>query len=155
MSDVYILNLFADLRKQMLNAISSLSKGQLNHTPKGFSNNVFWQIGHVLTITDELIFTLSGDGSRIPTSYRAYFMTGTSPISWSGKPPDINIIVKELEIQMLEIYEKYDGRLAQPVDDQNNFLRASVIGELFYVLIAHESMHLGMVNAMVKVLEIE
>lgn len=47
----------------------------------------------------------------------------------------------------------YDGRLAQPVADENNFLQASVIGELFHVLIAHESTHLGMIIAMGKVLE--
>lgn len=155
MSDTYILNLFADLRKQILNVITSLSKSQLNRIPKGFRNNLHWQIGHVLKITDELIFEFSGVGSRIPLGYKTYFATGTHPSNWSNNPPETEIIIKNLEVQMSEICEKYDGRLAQPVPDKNNFLQASVIGELFHVLIAHESMHLGMINAMAKVLQNE
>lgn len=153
MSDNYVLNLFADLRKQLLNVITSLSKSQLDYIPRGFSNNVHWQLGHVLTVTDELIFVFSGDESKILPDYRSYFASGTSPKQWSEPPPEIEILVKGLEIQMLEICEGFEGKLAQPVTDRSNFLQASVISDLFHVLIAHESMHLGMINAMAKLLK--
>ncbi|RXZ81125.1 DinB family protein [Paenibacillaceae bacterium] len=155
MSDTYILNLFADLREQILSVITRLSKSQMEHIPKGFNNNLHWQLGHVLTITDNLIFEFSGVGSRISQYYRTYFATGTSPSSWLGQPPGIEMILKDLKSQMVEICDKYDGLLAQPVADENNFLQATVIGELFHVLIAHESMHLGMIIAMDKVLQHE
>ncbi|RJX37927.1 DinB family protein [Paenibacillus pinisoli] len=155
MSDTYILNLFADLRKQILSVITGMSKVQIEHIPKGFNNNLHWQIGHVLTITDDLIFEFSGVGARMPQHYRTYFASGTSPSSWPEQPPGIDTLLKELENQMVEIGKKYDGRLAQPVADENNFLQASVIGELFHVLIAHESTHLGMIIAMSKVLQHE
>lgn len=155
MPDMYILNLFADLRLQILNVITSLSKGQIEHIPKGFNNNLHWQAGHVLTITDDLIFEFSGDGARSPQHYRTYFASGTSPSSWLGQPPGIDTLLKELENQMVEICKMYDGRMAQLVADENNFLQASVIGELFHVLIAHESTHLGMIIAMGKVLQHE
>jgi len=47
----------------------------------------------------------------------------------------------------------FSGKLTQPVADPDNFLQASVIGDLFQVLIAHESTHLGMIQAMAKVLQ--
>ncbi|MFF2888513.1 DinB family protein [Paenibacillus sp. NPDC057967] len=155
MSDTYILNLFADLRQQILSVITRLSKDQMEHIPKGFNNNLHWQVGHVLTITDDLIFEFSGVGARIPQHYRTYFASGTSPSSWPGQPPGIDTLLTELENQMVEIGKKYDGLLAQPVADENNFLQARVIGELFHVLIAHESTHLGMIIAMDKVLQHE
>lgn len=61
--------------------------------------------------------------------------------------------MNKLKEQQLEIAEMYEGKLAQPLMDKNNFLQASVIGELFYVLIAHESMHLGMISAMTNVIK--
>ncbi|MEK8126751.1 DinB family protein [Paenibacillus filicis] len=155
MSDTYIFNLFADVRKQILSVITRLSKGQMEHVPKGFNNNLHWQVGHVLTIADDLIFEFSGVGARIPQHYRTYFASGTSPSSWPGQPPGIEILLRDLENQMVEICNKYDGLLEQPVAYENNFLQASVIGELFYVLLAHESTHLGMLIAMDKVLQNE
>ncbi|MFC6332006.1 DinB family protein [Paenibacillus septentrionalis] len=152
MSDIYILNLFADLRNQMLNMLSR-STGQLNYIPKGFRNNLHWQMGHVLTITDELIFGLSGADTRLPLGYGKYFTTGTSPSNWLEQPPEAEDIMNKLKEQQLEIAELYEGKLEQPLMDKNNFLQASVIGELFHVLIAHESMHLGMIRAMTNVIE--
>ncbi|MFC0214390.1 DinB family protein [Paenibacillus chartarius] len=152
MSDRFILNLFADLRKQILNIMTGLPENKLSLVPEGFNNNLHWQIGHVLTITNDLIFVLSGAGSRIPSSYGTFFATGTSPSNWSEQPPEVHILEKKLEEQMLVICEMYDGNLAEPVTAKDNFLQARVIGELFYVLIAHESTHLGMITAMAKVL---
>lgn len=77
---------------------------------------------------------------------------GTSPSDWLDSPPEINEILKRLEGQIEEISSTFNGKLAQPTADPDNFLQASVIGELFQVLVAHESTHLGMVKAMAKVL---
>lgn len=109
----------------------------------------------MLTVTDECIFELSGVGSRIPPVYKTYFAPGTHPLNWSDQPPEIKVIIKNLKTQMSEICEKYDDMLAQPVPEKNNFLQASVVGELFYVLLAHESMHVGTIHAMVSVLQNE
>lgn len=108
-----------------------------------------------VSITDELIFQLSGAGPSVPPSYKTYFATGTNPLNWASQPPEIGMLIKDLEDQMLVICEKYARKLTQPVADPNNFLQASVIGQLFQVLIAHESTHLGMIKAMATVLQNE
>lgn len=152
-SDAYILKLFADIRTQLLSVIRELPKSLLGCIPQGFNNNLHWQAGHVLTITDELIFTYSGAGTRIPPDYKTYFARGTSPSNWIDSPPEIDEILKLLEDQMEEISSSFSGKLAQPAADPDNFLQASVVGELFQVLLAHESTHLGMIKAMAKVLQ--
>jgi len=152
-SDAYILKLFADIRTQLLSVIRELPKNLLDLIPQGFSNHLHWQAGHVLAITDELVFTGSGAGSRIPQEYKTFFARGTSPADWIGSPPDMDEILKCLEDQMKEISGTFSGKLTQPVADPGNFLQASVIGDLFQVLIAHESTHLGMIQAMAKVLQ--
>lgn len=149
-SDAHILNLFADVRRQILDTLHGLPADKLDHIPPGFRNNMRWQAGHVLTVTDELIFQFSGAGSRIPTEYKTWFASGTDPSGWSDAPPEIDVLLRRLEGQMAEIGDAFEGRLTHPVADQSNFLQAKTVCELFHVLIAHESLHLGMIQAMAK-----
>ena len=151
MSDAYMLRLFADLRSQILEVVVS-AEGQLHRIPNGFRNHLYWQIGHVLTVTDELIYGLTGEGSRIPPVYRKYFAPGTVPVQGQEQLPPAEVLIKQLQQQQLDISEMDASRMEQPVPDSDNFLHASKTRELFYVLIAHEGTHVGMIHAMVKVL---
>lgn len=151
----YILQLFADLRNQFLDVAANLPRSRMTRIPHGFRNHMHWQMGHVLTVTDELIFQISGLGSRIPPDYKAFFAPGTSPADWTGEPPPAEVLLEELERQRLEIRETFrGGNMAQPLAE-SNFLQAGAVGDLFCVLIAHESLHLGMIQAMDKVLSSE
>jgi len=149
-STPYIIKLFADLRKQILNTVLELPISKFNRIPQGFHNNLHWQLGHVLTIADELVFTLSGAASRLPPNYKTYFASGTNPRQWADHPPQPDVLLRNLEEQMENICKEYGGKLTQPVDDRANFLEARTVGELFQVLIAHESLHLGVINAMTR-----
>jgi hypothetical protein len=151
-SDGFVLGLFADLRTQILDALHGLPAGKGDDIPAGFRNNMRWQAGHLLTITDKLIFQFSGAGSRIPAEYESWFASGTAPSGWSHEPPAMNALLRQLADQMAAIRDTFDGRLSLPVADRDNFLQAATIGELFHVLIAHESMHLGTIQAMARVL---
>ncbi|MCM3762513.1 DinB family protein [Alkalihalobacillus oceani] len=137
MSDRFTLHLFADIRSQLLEAVSGLTDSQWDVVPAGFTNNLHWQVGHVLTITDELLFTISGVGSRIPTEDKTFFSAGTSPADWSESPPAPAMIIKQLDRQAREICDTFSGKFMQPVEDVNNFIQAEVIGELFDLLLAH------------------
>lgn len=151
--DRSILNLFSDMRKQMLEVIDGLDHRQWSEIPKGFRNHVHWQIGHVLTVTDELIFAYSGMGSKLSADYKSYFAPGTSPEQWLAHPPKRETIVDLLKVQMQDINQQFVGKMTQPVADPNNFLQASTVIELFHVLLAHEGIHVGMIRAMVNVLQ--
>lgn len=105
MRDSYVLNLFADLRKQILHAVSSLRESQWERIPGGFNNHLHWQIGHVLTITDELVFGFAGTGSRISPEYQQLFASGTNPAYWPQRVPGTEVIIDNLQRQMTEICE--------------------------------------------------
>jgi len=106
----------------------------------------------LLAITDKLMFQFSGEGSRIPAEYETWFASGTAPSDWSREPPATNALLIQLEEQMAAIRETFACRMSRPVADRSNFLRATTVGELFHVLIAHESTHLGMIQAMARML---
>lgn len=144
MKENYVFDLWENIRQRILNEVANLPEHKRDMVPRGFSNNIHWQIGHVLTATDNLVFQFAGKESRmIPESYCAFFDNGTKPSDWPEQPPDWETLVSQLREQLKEFRKTFHGKFSEP-GTADNFLRA-VVGS-----IAHESMHAGMISAMVK-----
>ena len=47
-------------RNNIINAIEGLSLEELNTVPKGFNNNVIWNVGHVVATQQLLCYKFSG-----------------------------------------------------------------------------------------------
>jgi hypothetical protein len=61
------------LGNQILNEVANLPDHKGVIVPRGFSNNIHWKFGHVLTATDDLVFQFVGKESRmIPESYSVF-----------------------------------------------------------------------------------
>jgi len=52
---------------------------QLNFIPNGFSNNLIWNIGHIIVSQQGLIYRLSGNGTIIPITMTEKYKNGTRP----------------------------------------------------------------------------
>lgn len=152
MSDRFILSLLNDVRQQLLDVVTKVAPYRWTVIPAGFRNHLHWQLGHALTVTDELILGLASGERSLSSEYYRCFAVGTSPQDWSGDVPDPRILLLQLGEQVPALIDKYDDKLDEPVAQSDNFLQASVTRELFYVLLAHESTHLGMVTAMTTML---
>lgn len=68
MRDDYIFGLLADIRQQIINGAVNVPESKRSIVPEGFNNHLHWQIGHILTVTDALIFQFARRESRIPES---------------------------------------------------------------------------------------
>jgi hypothetical protein len=69
MRDNYAFDLWENIRHQILNEVANLPDHKGDIVPRGFSNNIHWKFGHVLTATDDLVFQFVGKESRmIPES---------------------------------------------------------------------------------------
>ena len=47
-------------RKLYLNFLNTYNLEQLNKIPDGFSNNIIWNIGHIVVSQQALVYRLSG-----------------------------------------------------------------------------------------------
>lgn len=66
-------------RQEYLKTLNELSTDELNNVPKGFSNNIIWNIGHVLAVQQVLIYKRSDLEMNISDDLYSTFKPGTKP----------------------------------------------------------------------------
>ncbi len=64
-------------RKLLSNLLDELSLEQLNYTPKGFNNNIFWNIAHIIVTEQMLSYGLSGLEIDIDSDFIKRFKKGS------------------------------------------------------------------------------
>lgn len=116
--------------------------------PEGFNNNIRWNIGHLLLVTENFLFPEEGN---LPATYKELFAPRTKPSDWNGEVPTIAALVQQLEEQYNRMKaipnEKFNEKLAEPV------LGNETVGELAVFGCFHESYHLGQIMAMKRTVE--
>lgn len=153
MSDLFIFNLLEKTRKGVLGHTAELTSEQRTIVPVGFNNNIHWQLGHIIFIADAIVFGFAGKASEVPAEYKTFFAPGTKPADWTTEPPAWESLLEQFSKQTELIRETFAGQVNQPLTNTNNFAKAETIGDLLEVNTMHESSHLGMINAMSKVVK--
>ncbi|SFA95916.1 DinB superfamily protein [Lentibacillus halodurans] len=118
--------------------------------PEGFSNNIHWHIGHVLTANEQFLFGFPDNTEHLPEYYKDLFGYGTKPADWPDDVPSADELAGQLNSQLKRIKaipeEKFAEKLPEAV------LGAQTFGELAALAAFHEGNHTGRINAMKKVL---
>ncbi|MCM3629111.1 DinB family protein [Paenibacillus glycanilyticus] len=147
----FFFNMNGNYRNQLIKLAEACEVSQRHIVPKGFNNSIHWQIGHVLTITERLVFGISGQTNTLSHDYSEYFGTGTSPKEWKGNPPAWDLVIEHLKDQSIRIDETFRDKLEEPLSE--NRMRVETVEELIYVCMLHEVNHIGIVSAMNKALK--
>lgn len=66
-------------RKMLLQLLENHSLAQLNKIPDGFANNLIWNIGHIVTVQQMLVYKLSGMPMMISVDMVETYKKGTKP----------------------------------------------------------------------------
>ncbi|MFN9109491.1 MAG: DinB family protein, partial [Bacteroidota bacterium] len=66
-------------RQMCLKLLSSYSLDQLNKVPEGFSNNLIWNVGHMIVTQQALVYRLSGLTSYIEDQIVETYKSGSRP----------------------------------------------------------------------------
>lgn len=73
------LNIWKTSRKLFLEYFDKYTLEQLNKLPEGFSNNLIWNIGHVVVAQQGLIYRSSGLQGYVPNELFDLYKPGTRP----------------------------------------------------------------------------
>lgn len=142
----YLHKQYARTRQGLFEEIEQLYPAIVDVQPEGFNNTIRWHIGHILTLTEDMLFGYPEQSKYLPENYLSLFGDGTKPAEWTGDVPDLEKLSAHLTEQFERIKQlpasSFDSNLEEPVYDQETF------GELVDLSAFHETYHAGQIHAM-------
>ncbi len=66
-------------RRKLLDVLENNTLEQLNKVPEGFSNNLIWNIAHIVVVQQMLVYKLSGLPMQISDAMVDAYKRGTKP----------------------------------------------------------------------------
>ena len=149
----YIFERYRKVRRYLLETVHDLTTEQFNHIPAGFSNNIIWNLGHVVAAQQGVCYVRPGKELRVDKDIFDDYKPGTRP----GKYVDSMGIdrIKGLALNTIDIFEKdclanefaaYTPWTTRYGVELNNINVATEF--LFY----HEGIHVGDIMALRKCL---
>lgn len=125
--------------------MNSLDGILLDSVPKGFSNNIRWNIGHILVRWDHGVFTNLQKDRQLPLQYHSMFPSGSMPSLWVESPPSLIELRNSLLKQQDDIIDATRGRLEERLIEP--FLHMNTIGEIILFQLTHEALHAGVITS--------
>ena len=133
------------------NFLNNYSLEQLNTIPSGMSNNLIWNIGHVIVSQQKLVYALSGLPMNISDSLFEKYQNGSRP---DGKTPQTEVDeIKKLLSEMVE-KTKADFKAGifkefHPYQTKTGF-HLGTLKEAVEFNNYHEGIHLGIMMSIKK-----
>jgi len=81
----YSLEILKVTRNNIIKDIANLSVEQFNVVPKGFNNNIIWNVAHLVATQQLLVYGLSGTPFVVPKEIIDLYRKGTAPTEVVGK----------------------------------------------------------------------
>ncbi|TRX56261.1 DinB family protein [Fulvivirga sp. M361] len=141
------------IRANLLKASDNLSLEELNKIPQGFNNNMIWNLGHIVSTYNNLIYKLSGLPGHVDPSFVQRYQKGSAP---DPKTPvgqaDVDYIKNSIT-QFVDLTEDdYEsGAFDSFKEYQTSFgvILQSVEDAIIFNNV-HEGLHLGYTMALKK-----
>lgn len=137
-------DLIRQTRTRFIDLVSGLSIEELNEIPKGMSNNIAWNFGHIITAQQGLCNGLSGVEAEVPEELTASFKKGTRPESFISQEE-----IDELKEYAMSCIDELERGLAENVFVQYKPYTTSYgytlnnIEDAVRFVMVHDALHLG------------
>ena len=145
------LSILAHNRVLYARFLKSFSLEQLNTVPKGFNNNIIWNVTHALVTQQSIMYTLSGLKPVVPQSWIDGYRKGTKPEGDVSQEfvgaidaalmSTMEQLKKDIEAGVFENYHPYTTSTKMEL---NSFATA------FTFVLFHDGVHIGSVLALAK-----
>jgi len=138
-------------RKAFRNILDNYTLEQLNLVPKGYKNNLFWNVAHIIVTQQLLCYKLSGLDMIIPEQWVELYKKGTSTTA-DASVEDLKLL-KELLFSTIERTEEdIDAQLFGEFTEYptSTGYVIKTINDAFEFNNFHEGIHLGYVLALKK-----
>ncbi len=146
-----LLEITLQNRKKLYGFLTEMPREKLLKVPKGFNNNIWWNIAHVVVTQQLLVYKLSGLEMRIEDDLVQKFKKGTAPRDIPSEEEikkvasyliaTVEWTKEDLENGLFKKYEEYTTSADITLKD---------VADAITFNIYHEGMHMGTILAMKK-----
>lgn len=88
----FLFDAIKQIRSNIWESVKNLSMKQLHQTPSGMSNNIAWNLGHIVVSQQILCYRLANIPLLTPDSFLELYAKNTSPKNW-----DKTVNVQEIQ----------------------------------------------------------
>ena len=141
-------------RQNSLDLIKDLSDEQLNKIPEGFSNNLIWNLGHLVVTQQLLCYRLSGLPCHVEDELIEKYRKGSAPTQ-DASAEEIKTI-KKLAIELVDKTEKeYKEKIFKDYTPYMTSYKVELtsIEEALDFNNLHEGLHYGYMRALYKLVK--
>ena len=150
-----ILNTTLSSRKFLLTLVADISHQNLFKVPSGFSNNIWWNLAHLVVTQQLLCYKLAGETMTIPTDLVNAFKKGSVPTDSVSEAAVAEI--KDLLLLTIESTQKdLDAGLFKNYNSYTTSagVTLSSIEDAMAFNLYHEGLHAGAIIGLKKALGI-
>ncbi len=139
-------------RTAMIALCESLTQEQLLIIPEGWSNNIYWHLGHCLVTQQTLVYKRTGSDLHVDPSIITACIKGSSPRTWDGLPLSFDDIKKQLIDLAEQCITDYQALAAKPYDSfvTGTGTPINTLDDAIDFNLYHEGMHMGLMIALTK-----
>ncbi|PAE38330.1 DinB family protein [Bacillus sp. 7884-1] len=127
-------------RSYILGVLENVTKEEVEVIPKGFNNNIRWNLGHIYLDQYLWIQAVTKEKAGVPEQFKAWFGYGTSPANFTQETPTIEELKKLLKEQPAKIKAEYGDRLEEEFPPTE--MGMHTIEQVLIRTIFHEGMNL-------------
>ncbi len=149
----FLFNTTLQNRKIFYKFLKNTPKEQLLKIPKGYRNNIWWNIAHVVVTQQILAYKLSNLPMRIPQELVDKFQKGTVP-DGTATDEEIDVITGFLFSTVEWVQEDYENGLFKEFKTYTTSLNVTLktVEDAITFNVFHEGLHLGVILSLQKAL---
>lgn len=138
-------------RKMVAPFLENYTLEQLNKIPDGYSNNLIWNIGHIIVVQQLLVHKLSGLPLLVSDEMIAKYMKGTKPehIATQAEVDEVKALLFKTLDQTEADYKDKKFNNYQEYLTSTGFVLKSAVGAIEFNNF-HEGLHIGIMMSIRK-----
>ncbi|MFN8414864.1 MAG: DinB family protein [Cytophagaceae bacterium] len=150
----FIIENIMSTRKRIIDRVSLIEVDELIKMPEPWTNNVLWQLGHIVTAQQVLCYKNANVPILIPDYFIPAFKKGSSPKDWT-ETPSTQVVLHYLETTADALWEDYQSG---KFNNYSSYLTSAgvmltSIDEALMFNYSHENLHFGNIMIMDKYLQ--
>ena len=147
------LDLLSQTRKNILGLVERCSTDQLYHIPEYFNNHILWNAAHVVATMDILVYASSGTPSQTDQELVTNFKKGTFPSNEKNEA-FVQHVKAAVTDSLEQLKKDYTNNVFGPYTERvtSYGVKLSSVEDAICFNNLHESMHLGQIIMLLKII---